>query len=215
MRLRAFVILGLAILIALTAFPGQAQAATFTVTKTEDTFDAVCDDDCSLRDAIAAASPGDNIMIPPGTYTLTLGAQITIDKDLTLTGAGADLTIIEAATEPDVAAFRVFTIAGSSVGISGVTIRHGNISGNGGGIWNSGSLTLTDVTVSSNIAEFGGGFRNLGTLILTNSTVISNTAIVAGGGIENAFNSIVTLINTPSVITQLIGVVASATGIAR
>lgn len=37
MRLRAFVILGLSILIALAAFPGQAQAATFTVTKTEDT----------------------------------------------------------------------------------------------------------------------------------------------------------------------------------
>ena len=36
MRLRAFVILGLAILIALTAFPGQAQAATFVVTKTAD-----------------------------------------------------------------------------------------------------------------------------------------------------------------------------------
>lgn len=37
MRLRAFVILGLVILIALTAFPGQAQAATFTATATENT----------------------------------------------------------------------------------------------------------------------------------------------------------------------------------
>ncbi|MCH7787686.1 MAG: hypothetical protein IIC22_09260, partial [Chloroflexi bacterium] len=36
MRLRAFVILSLAILFALTAFPGQAQAATYSVTGTED-----------------------------------------------------------------------------------------------------------------------------------------------------------------------------------
>ena len=36
MRLRAFALFGLAILIALTAFPGQAQAATYSVTGTED-----------------------------------------------------------------------------------------------------------------------------------------------------------------------------------
>ena len=37
MRLRAFALFGLAILIALTAFPGQARAATYSVTGTEDT----------------------------------------------------------------------------------------------------------------------------------------------------------------------------------
>ena len=130
MRLRAFVILGLAILIALTAFPGQAQAATLTVTKTQDTLDGSCDADCSLREAVSAASPGDEIVIPAGTYTLTLGAQLTIDSDLTLIGAGADVTIIEAATEPDVASFHIFEVTtDSNVAISEVTIRHG-----GGGL---------------------------------------------------------------------------------
>ena len=36
MRIRAFVLFGLAILIALTAFPGQARAAELTVTRTAD-----------------------------------------------------------------------------------------------------------------------------------------------------------------------------------
>ena len=49
MRLRAFAILGLAILIALTAFLGQAQAATFLVTKTADTADGTCDADLVTR----------------------------------------------------------------------------------------------------------------------------------------------------------------------
>lgn len=39
-----------------------AQAATLTVTKTADTSDGVCDADCSLREAIAAAAiSGDEI----------------------------------------------------------------------------------------------------------------------------------------------------------
>ena len=60
MRLRAFAILGLAILIALTAFSGQAEAANFTVDSGNDTVDinpgdGVCEDgegNCTLRAAI-------------------------------------------------------------------------------------------------------------------------------------------------------------------
>ena len=97
MRLRAFAIFGLAILIAVTAFPGQAQAATFTVTKTADTADGTCDADCSLREAIIAAniaSPNltnnsdteDTAVIPiPCTFDLRLGyADDTLTMDFTL-----------------------------------------------------------------------------------------------------------------------------------
>ena len=54
----------------------------------------------------------------------------------------------------------------------------------GGGIYNSGTLTLTDVNISGNEGgELGGGIYNTGTLTLTNDTV-SGFAL-SGGGIYN------------------------------
>ena len=57
----------------------------------------------------------------------------------------------------------------------------------GGGIYNAGTLSLIDSTVSGNTARGdGGGIENdSGTLTLTNSTVSGNTARGDGGGIEN------------------------------
>ena len=66
----------------------EARGITLRVTKTDDTADGVCDSDCSLREAIAAAISGDSIEIPSGTYTLIRRMELVIDKDLTLTGAG-------------------------------------------------------------------------------------------------------------------------------
>ena len=187
MRLRAFALFWLAISIGLTAIPGQVvHADTLTVTKTDDTFDAICDDDCSIREAVFEASPGDDIVVPAGTYTLTLGAQITIDKDLSLTGAGADVTIIEAATEADVASHRVFSIlSGNSVAISGVTIQHGNTGNSGGGILNDGILNVADSTLTGNSASGGGIYNDKGMLTLTNASIVGNSASNGGGGIYN------------------------------
>jgi len=107
--------------------------ATLAATKTEDTNDGICDADCSLREAIAVANSGDFVIVPDGIYTLTL--ELLIAKDLVLSGAGADRTIIQADTEPGTAnGFRVFQINGGDVSISGVTIRHGNGFGVGGGV---------------------------------------------------------------------------------
>ena len=92
---------GMLLLVILSTFllsAGTAVGATLTVTKTEDTNDGVCDVDCSLREAIAAAVAGDTIDLPAVTYTLSLGAQLTIDVDLTLAGAGSGDTIIQAHT---------------------------------------------------------------------------------------------------------------------
>ena len=66
-------------------------AATFTVTKTADTNDGICDGDCSLREAIIAANanPGaDTIILPAGIYTLTIpgtGEQAAATGDLDIT----------------------------------------------------------------------------------------------------------------------------------
>ena len=182
-RLGVFTLFGLAILIGLAAFQVQVQAATLTVTKTADTNDLSCDADCSLREAIGAALPGDTVIVPAGTYTLTLGTEIFIDTDLTLTGAGEGVTIIEAATQPGVANRGVFEVLiFNDVTISGVTIRHGNTPFNGGGIQNSGTLTVTSSTISNNSAG-GGGIFTEGTTTVKKSTISNNSSAVLGGGI--------------------------------
>ena len=57
---------------------------------------------------------------------------------------------------------------------------------NGGGIENSGALTVTDSTFASNSATVaGGGIDNLGTLTMTDST-LSNNSAQSGGAIFNA-----------------------------
>ncbi len=171
---------------------GAAQGNTLTVTKADDTNDGVCDADCSLREAIAAANPGDTVDVPADTYTLTLSSELTISKSLILSGVGAATTIIQAGTSTSGATSRVFTVTAdvAPVAISGVTIRHGNTNGRGGGILNAGTLTVTDSSISDNTAELtGGGIHNNRTLTLANITISGNTvsgAVGAGGGIFNS-----------------------------
>ncbi len=181
----------------------SAQGDTLTVTKTADTNDGSCDpDDCSLREAIARAEDGDTIIIPAGTYTIDPNfGELVIEKDLTLAGAGAEDTVIQASTvnpvlspeDPGAASFGVFLITDSNVTISGMTIRHGNATHYGGGIVNArGTLILSDSSITNNVTagsifSFGGGIGNLlgGTLVLRNSTVTDNTAGRGGGGVSN------------------------------
>ena len=142
----------------------------------------------AVGSALAAAEPGDTIHVCAGTYTET----ITIDKDITLQGAGAEDTIIQAHADPGEATSRVVTITGSSttVVIERVTIRHGlaegeETAGEGGGIWNQGDLTLAHSTVSANTsAGIGGGIWNEASLSVDESTLTGNSSGY-GGGIAN------------------------------
>ncbi|MBK1633243.1 hypothetical protein CKO31_21305 [Thiohalocapsa halophila] len=156
---------------------GTVGAATFTVTKTADTADGVCDTDCSLREAIIAANanPGaDDITLPVGSYTLTLtgtpeeGAltgDLDITDDLTINGAGQASTVIDGGGGPlddaGAATDRVFEIQQGTVAINDVTVRGGHPPvGSGGGIRNAGDLTLTDAIIEDNVGRYGGGIMN-------------------------------------------------------
>jgi CSLREA domain-containing protein len=162
--------------------------AASVITTTTDSDDGVCGSHCSLREAIAAAGSGSTINIPAGTYTLTVGSELTINNNLTLIGADQANTIIQATADGSVQS-RVFKVTGGNVSIANVTIKNGKPDGeHGGGIWVGGTLTLSNSTVTANAAPAsrkGGGIYVSGTLDVIASSISGNTAEDSGGGIEN------------------------------
>ena len=175
----------------------ERQVFSFTVTKTVDTNDNVCDADCSLREAIAAAAASPSldktivfspaIFNSPQTITLTNG-ELSIAQNngtLFINGTGTSLLTISGNNQS-----RVFFInAGAAVAISDLTVTGGKAeAGNGGGIYNSlGLLTLKNVSVRNNSSNNGGGIKNSGgTLNVINSIINGNsTGSFGGGGINN------------------------------
>jgi CSLREA domain-containing protein len=154
---------------------------------------------CTLRAALMEANglPGaDTVFLPANAQHYLLTGALTIDDDLTLTGAGAASTVINGnglATQD-----RVLSINSSTVNISGVTIRNGRPSERGGGIFSYGSvLTLSGVVLNDNEATFGGGlFVVGGSATLISSTVTGNTAGAGGGIYKNDTGSGLTLIGS-------------------
>lgn len=114
-----------------------AGAATWVVTDTGDaTSNLVCDAQCTLREAIAAAQDGDTItwssaLTFPATTLLVAGSGgLTIDKNLTLLGPGAHQLTVDAQHLS-----RVLTITppASAVTIDGLAIARGRVQGATGG----------------------------------------------------------------------------------
>ena len=197
------------LVLAMLAAP-HALAATFTVNSTLDQPDdlttiGTCHtaaNTCTLRAAIMQANRTNGIatiILPSGIYTLTISAEgadgeengdlnLTTPAEgtpvITITGAGAGTTIIDAGKID-----RVFLVHHNRwATIEGVTIRNGYIAGNGGGIFNSGVLTVSDCVISDNHSTVGGGGisnQQDGILTMTNSTISHNFSYEAGGGISN------------------------------
>ena len=144
----------------------------------------------SLRQAINLANvlpSADTITFEPSVFAtsqtipLTAGQfELTDVATTTISGPGADLLSISGNY-----ASRVFLVKpGAMADLSGLTIVDGH-DDNGGGFLNSGTVTMTNVTVSGNFARYaGGGIFNSGTIKMTNVRVSGNDAS-AGGGICN------------------------------
>jgi hypothetical protein len=184
----------------------------------------------SLRQSISDATAGDSISFSvTGTISLSSGA-LSINKNLTITGpsggiaiSGGTLSGVIAVTSGTVTLQKLTLQDGSAANGGGLNISVGvnvsldqcTISGNkssstGGGIYNYGTLGMTNCTVSGNqttgAGTKGGGIANLANLTMVNCTVTKNTAITSGGGLyvnngstdsTNILNSIISD-NTPS-----------------
>ncbi len=159
----------------------------------------------TLRNVIAAAIPGDIITFNV-TGTITLGSQLLINKNLTITGPGAGLLTINGG-----GAGRIFDIpANVTASISDLTITNGSVLTDGAGIRNLGILTLDRMVITANVAtqpgSRGGGIMNqnggvlgMGMLTINDSTISSNTAKRDGGGIFSDVGT--TLILNRDVVT--------------
>ncbi|MDZ8260823.1 Calx-beta domain-containing protein [Nostoc sp. ChiQUE01b] len=85
----------------------------------------------------------------------------------------------------------------SSVTVSNSTFSGNTANSNGGGIYSSSSVTLNDSSISGNIANLGGGIYSTSSVTVNNSTLSGNTANSNGGGIfTNGSSTSVTISNS-------------------
>jgi Carboxypeptidase regulatory-like domain/Right handed beta helix region/WD40-like Beta Propeller Repeat len=169
----------------------STQAATLTVTTKTDSGAG------SLRQAIIAANNDDKIVFAPGlSGSIFLTSRLSINKNLTINGPGANVLGVEGRSTPTEA--NVFQISAGTSLISDLRIAHGFSSGAGGGVVvGGGNLTLNNCLVIGNEAESAGGVFVGGgsSLTITNSTIDGNDSAVEGGGISNRGGTL-TIINS-------------------
>jgi RHS repeat-associated protein/CSLREA domain-containing protein len=190
---------------------------TYTVSKTTDTNDGVCDADCSLREAVIVANGHtgpDTIIIPAGTYTLTIAGSddtaaagdLDITDSVTVQGIDAFSTIISGDLSLNDRIFDLPSKAPNTVVIKQLMIQNGKASiGDGGGGVRVGSfspgvqnLTLERVILTGNSSVPSGGGLAIysGSLTISDSAVINNSSEGDGGGILIAGGANVSLVNT-------------------
>ena len=165
----------------------RAQAATLTVTRTDDPVSATCvPGNCSLRAAIAKANTDgadDTIAIPAGNYQLTsaAGGAVTISASMTLAGAGARSTVITPASGD-----QLFLVDAGTVAIDDLTLTGSTAPDNGGAleISNSAAVTIERDTLSNDNIGFDDGGAiydsSTGQLTIDSSTFSDNKGYNGG-----------------------------------
>ena len=152
--------------------PGDARSASFSLI-----------DDVTLYGGFA------------GTEATLAERELSSANPTTLSG---DLGVI--ADTSDNAYTVMYCGLGVEAELNGLCITDGNadlryMHPTGGGVYNSGTLLLTDSTLSNNSALAGGGIFNDGkaTLVVNNSTIFNNSAgsggAICNGGEINVTNS--------------------------
>lgn len=170
----------------------------FVVNQTEDTFDRICDEHCSLRDALYAVCASDlherrnKIDLQPGTYTLTkqgnddysgdLDIPSSCKNNVTIRGNHMDDTIIDINNID-----RGFDINDRGhVTFKDVTIKNAKTSKMGGAIHAGRStVTLKNVRLENNRAKKDGGaiYSPEKSVKIYDSILVDNTSKGRGGAI--------------------------------
>jgi CSLREA domain-containing protein len=192
------------------AFEDQSLGSTLVVSKLANSNDNVCDTDCSLREAVFAASqdPGtDNIAMAANVFgTMIVGTEIQINNhDVNIIGypSLSSNTLIVSGNNFS----RVFRCENANVTMTGFTIANGTGAGQsqpfggGGMLFASGNLTLSQMiirnnaTVASDLGS-GGGLAVFGGSVvrIMNSTINNNSSYASLGAKIHA--SVIYITNT-------------------
>jgi hypothetical protein len=151
----------------------------------------------TLRDLIAGSAANDTILCPnPGSIGLYTG-ELVISHNLAIIGPGPSNLFVDGYGHS-----RVFHILSGTVSITGLNINDGVVYGDGGlmdsrnggngygaGIYNAGTLALTNCTISANSAYGGIGFAD------DSANPLGSGGGAYGGGIYNDVNGSLTLVN--------------------
>jgi hypothetical protein len=156
-----------------------AQAATFTVTRSDDRNTAcISGVDCSLREAIASAVTAptdDTIDFAENLTKITLTDQLTFSSNgtLTINGRGAQIFTIDGGAGTN----RIFRMSVSTVTITDATLTGGNGTGAGSSNFTGAAINVFD------------GSLTLERVHVTGNSTIGNTTIIYDGGTHFIRNS--------------------------
>ncbi len=157
---------------------------------------------CGLREAIAnanakadtssgdcAAGTGNDTIVFSVSGTIALASGLpSIQNTVEIDGTGQTIAIDGGG------ASQVMQNFSGSLTLNNLTISNGDTTGIGGGISNSGTLTITNSTFVGNQAAVGGAIFNFfsGTLAVSNCTFSGNVASGGGGAIQSSHGGTVT-----------------------
>ena len=162
-----------------------------------------CDDSGpgSLREASGIAADGDTIdlsQLSCSTISLTTGAILLGQHDITVHGPGRDRLAIDASQSThDGLGNVLFHLGGGTLAVDNVTLSGGrkyvdDQHVTGGCVYSNENVSITDATIrdcvatsASNLAALGGGVFATGFLNLDHSTIEDNQTMANGNGFSS------------------------------
>jgi hypothetical protein len=166
----------------------------------------------SIKNATGTITNGGTVKIANGVYTGVNNTNITIDKNMTITGQSQRGTVIDAQhlsrifniTTGNNVIIQNLTFTNGNATIVGVIVNNGNLTINNcllvnnteigiysdyhaGIIYSNGNLTVNKCIFANNVATYGNGaiYNEDGTLIVNSSIFTNNTAYYGVGAISN------------------------------
>lgn len=142
----------------------------------------VCASGCdytAINDAVDDVPEGSIIALQAGVFN----ENVLIEQSLIIQGQGIGVTIIDGQGSGSVLEVE----AGVEVTVQAMTLQNGSSISGGGGIYNGGTLTITNVLIQNNAAPCadGGGVLNWAAVTMQD-VELSNNVANFGGAFSNA-----------------------------